>query len=372
MPESTSDYAEEGRLAHTIAELKLRKRFVEPIGPRKFTNQIKKFKEQPLFDPEMLKLTEDYLDYVSGIAMSYDIPPHVAVEKRLNYSDYAPDGFGTGDCIIIGGNTLHVIDFKYGKGVPVVAENNPQIMLYALGALTEYSILFNIESVKMTIFQPRLSNVAESEMSADALLAWGKSIQPTAEKAFRGLGEFKPGDHCRFCRARSRCRARSEFNTDLEDQYHLMKPPLLSNEEVGAILQRAKNLAAWVSDLEKYGLAECLAGNEIPGWKAVEGRSKRGFTDQEAAFALLQQNGIEETMLYERTPLTLAAVEKLLGKAKFRELLSGYVETPPGKPTLAPESDKREAVTRTSASEDFGNAEGGNAGEVDRAASGMA
>lgn len=354
LPDSTSEYAAEGSLAHEIAELKLRKAFTEPMGPRAFNNRLKKLKEKPLYQDEMLKHTDTYLEYVSGIVHQFDAPPYIAVEKKLDYSPYAPEGFGTGDCIIIGANTLHVIDFKYGKGVPVSAEDNPQMKLYALGAYIAYSFLYAISAVKVAIVQPRLDSISEYELSVEDLLAWGESIKPIAAKAFAGEGEFVPGDHCRFCRAKALCRARAEFNTSLEE-YKQMKPPLISNEEVGQILERAQNLAAWVKALEEYALAECLAGNEIPGWKAVHGRSKREFTDVDAAFKVLTTNGIEEVMLYNKEPLSLAKVEELLGKPRFKELLASFVNSPPGKPTLAPLSDKREAIKRSSAAEDFGD-----------------
>lgn len=358
-PEVTTEYAEEGRLAHAIAELKLRKAFIEPIGPKTYNNRLNKFKNDPLFQEEMLKHTETYLDYVSKIVHGFNAPPYIAIEKRIDYSTYAPEGFGTGDCIIIGGNILQIVDFKYGKGVPVSAEDNPQMKLYALGAYATYSFLYPIDTVRMSIVQPRLDNISESSLPISELLNWGKNIKPLAQIAFAGGGVFTPGDWCRFCRAKALCRARSEFNTSLEE-FHQMKPPLISNEEVGQILEKAKNLAAWVKDLEDYALSECLKGNEIPGWKAVEGRSTRQFIDQDKAFEILKANGIEEAMLYERKPLTLADVEKLIGKAKFKELLSEYVNTPPGKPTLVPISDKREAIIRISAEDDFKNDEGSN------------
>ncbi len=352
-PESTSEYAEEGRLAHAIAELKLRKYFIEPMGTRAFNNRLKKLQEDPLYQDEMLTHTDTYLDYVKSITHAFSATPYVAVEKRLDFSTYVPQGFGTGDCIIIGGNTLHVIDFKYGKGVPVSAEENPQMMLYALGALLEYSILYAIDTIKIAIVQPRLDSMSEWETTANDMWYWAaNTIMGAAEKAFKGEGEFVSGDHCRFCRAKSLCRARSEFNTSLEEHKNLL-PPLISNEEVGEFLIRAQDLVKWLSDLQDYALAECLTGNEIPGWKAVEGRSVRQFTDQDKAFEILLAAGTEEAMLYERKPITLASVEKLLGKAKFREMLSEYINTPPGKPTLAPISDKREAITRRSAEEDF-------------------
>ncbi|TZE81984.1 DUF2800 domain-containing protein [Calorimonas adulescens] len=351
-PETTSEYAEEGRLAHQIAELKLRKHFIEPMKAKTFNNKLKELKENPLFQEEMLNHVDEYFNYVYKIALNYPSTPYVTIEKKLDYSAYVPEGFGTGDCIIIGGDTLHIIDFKYGKGVPVSAEDNPQMKLYALGALSAYSILYSIKKVKMSIVQPRLDSISEWEISAADLLAWGESIKPIAQKAFNGEGDYVPGEHCRFCRAKALCRARAEFNMSLES-YNMMKPPIISNQEVGEILIKAQDLVKWVKDLEEYALSECLAGNDIPGWKAIEGRSVRQFTDQEAAFKVLMANGIDEAMLYERKPLTLASVEKLLGKAKFKELLDAYVETPPGKPTLVPESDKREPIRRISAEEDF-------------------
>ena len=364
LPESTSDYANEGRLAHEIAELKLRKAFVEPMGARTFNSRLKKLQEDPLYQEEMLRYTDSYLEYLMQVVHSYEFRPYIAAEKQLNYSSIAPEGFGTGDCIIIGGETLHVIDFKYGKGVPVSAVGNPQMMLYALGAISEYDILYNVLKVKMTIMQPRLDSTSEYEISKDELLQWGESIKPKALAAWDGTGEFIPGEHCRFCRAKAQCRARCDVHTALED-FGRMLPPLISNEEVGQILKRAQQLAAWAKDLEDYALTECLSGNEIPGWKAVEGRSVRQFIDADAAFSAVKAAGYDETLLYERKPLTLASIEKLLGKPSFKEILSEHINSPPGKPTLAPESDKREAVTaKTTAAEDFventKNENGGN------------
>ncbi len=274
-PERTSEYAEEGRLAHSIAELYMRKHYLEPMGPKKFAAALKSLQQNPLYQPEMLKHIEAYLDYIAGVVHGFGSPPYIAGEKRLDFSAYVPEGFGTGDCIVIGGEVLHIVDLKYGKGVPVSAERNPQMMLYALGAWLEYSFLYPINRVQMTIFQPRLDTVAEYAMPIADLIAWGDSIKPIAARAFAGEGDFVPGDHCQFCRAKALCRARAEFNTALEE-FHLMRPPLISNAEVGDLLARAQNLAAWASDLKEYALAECLRGGEVPGWKAVEGRGSRG------------------------------------------------------------------------------------------------
>jgi len=345
-PDTTSEYAKEGTLAHEIAELKLRKYFIEPMSQRSFSAKLNKFKKRELFQDEMLKHTDTYLEYLQSITLSFSSKPYVAVEKRVDYSAYAPEGFGTCDCIIIHGEDLYVTDFKYGKGVPVSAENNPQMKLYALGAYLEYSLLYPIKQVHLAIVQPRLDSISEWSLSIDELLAWGEEIKPIAQKAFNGEGEFVPGEHCKFCRAKAQCRARAEQYTALED-FKMMKPPLISNEEVGTILEKAIALEAWVKDLKEYALAESLKGNEIPGWKAVEGRSVRQFTDIDKAFEHLKQNGIDEAMLYERVPLTVSKLEKQLGKKEFRSLVeeAGFVEKSPGKPTLAPISDKRQAIT---------------------------
>jgi hypothetical protein len=358
LPEKESEYAEEGSLAHEVAELKLRKYCIEPMGARTFNAKIKKFKENPLWQDEMLKHTDTYLDYIAGVLHGFSSPPYVAAEKRIDYSTYAPEGFGTCDCIIIGGNILHIIDFKYGKGVPVSAKDNPQMKLYALGAYIEYAFLYPIDTIKMTIIQSRLGSISEECIPLVELLEWGESIKPIALKAFNGEGEYVDGEHCGFCKAAGKCRKQKDSNMALE-QFNNMQPPLISNEEVGQILERAQNLAKWVKKLEEYALSECLQGKVIPGWKAVEGRATRQFINQDEAFNVLKLNGIDETMLWSRKPLTLTETEELVGKAKFKELLLPYINIPPGKPTLALESDKREAIKRISAAEDF-NDNGGN------------
>lgn len=350
LPESQSQYADEGRLAHAIAELRLRKHYSDPMGHKTFNEKLEELKRDSSFTSEMMGHVDTYFDYVANLTYGFPSQPYVAIEKRLDYSMYAPEGFGTGDCIIIGSDTLYVIDFKYGKGIPVSAENNPQMRLYALGAYAESSFLFNIEKVTMVIVQPRLDNISESTISIDELLAWGENIKPIAQRAYNGEGEFVSGEHCRFCRAKALCRARVEFNTSI-----VPKPlNLLSDEEAGQILAKAQDLKAWVADLEKYVFGAILGGKDIPGWKVVEGRSIRQFVNVDEAFNKLKQHGIDEAMLYERKPITLTNVEKLLGKSRFDEMLRGHVTKSEGKPTLVPESDKRESLKRRSAADDFG------------------
>lgn len=346
LPESTSEYAEEGRLAHALGELKLRKHFT-PMGPRKFAAELKYLQANPRYDVEMEACTDSYLEFVQEKVHAFPATPHVALEVRLDFSDVVPEGFGTGDCIIIGGDVLYIIDYKHGKGVPVNAEENPQMMLYALGALRKYAMLYDIAEVRMAIVQPRLGEPSEWALPVVGLMARAERIRAVAQLAYEGKGEFCAGDWCRFCRAKSTCRARNDqygaVITALE-AFGKAKPPLITNAELGEILRRAAPIAAWVEDLREYALAAILRGEDVEGWKAVEGRSNRQFADIDAAFNALMQEGYDERMLYKREPITLTAVEKLTGKAEFSKLLGAFIIKPPGKPTLAAETDTREAI----------------------------
>lgn len=352
-PDTASKYAKEGTLAHSIAELKVRKCFMEPMSQRTFNSRLKKLQKDELYAPEMLTHTDTYLEYIKGVAYGCAAPPFVTVEKQIDYSNVAPEGFGTSDCILISGDTLHVIDFKYGAGNPVYAAGNTQMMLYAVGALNAYGLLYTVKNIVMTIVQPRLDNISEHHISVTELNDWAESIKPVAELAFKGEGGFCEGDWCGFCRARAVCRHRSEKTTALE-AFGNKLPPLISDSEVGEILTKARNLKKWVNDVEEYALSSLLAGKEIPGWKAVEGRKCRAFTDVEKAFDAVIQKGYDESMLYERKPLSLTAIEKLMGKKDFSDILSGHITLSPGKPTLAPISDNRGSITnKISAQEAF-------------------
>lgn len=342
MPESQSAYAAEGTLAHELCELKLRKKF-EALKKSEYDKRARSIQSNALYQPEMDGYTDDYLDYVLGIAHGYESKPYIVIEKRLDFSHVVPEGFGTGDCLMMVGEVLHVIDFKYGKGVSVSAEDNPQMMLYAIGALQEYSFLFPLNKVVMHIVQPRLENFSRCEITVDALNARASEIKPIAEQAIKGEGEYKCGDWCRFCKAKATCRARADSFKRLE-AFGQSLPPLIDNAQVGEILNIAENLKNWVADLEEYALAELLLGNDVPGWKAVEGRSNRTFTDIDKAFETLKASGFDEALLYERKPITLTNAEKLVGKKQFSELVGAYINKPQGKPTLAPENDKREPV----------------------------
>jgi len=353
LPDTESEAAQKGELAHEIAELKLRK-YNEPMGPRKFSNALKKFKEHPLYELDMDKHTDMYVDYIKSIVHGYSSPPYIAIERKVDYGHIAPEGFGTSDCIIIGEKQLHIIDYKNGQGHAVEAEGNPQTMLYALGALRHYAMLYEIETVHMTIVQPKVwSEPSTWSISAAELLAWGESIKQTAQDAFEGKGEYTPGDHCGFCRARNSCRVRVEKLLSVEDVAP-MRPPLITWAEAADALRRAEGLVSWYNSLKDAALAEALRGGEIPGFKAVEGRGSREYVDIDKAFAHLTANAIEEALLYERKPITVAALEKVLKAKQYRELLEepGHVKKLPGKPTLASVDDKRPAITNQVKPED--------------------
>ncbi len=347
LPDTTSEAAKAGTLAHEIAELKLRKHFVEPISARTYNAAMKKFKENSLYEPDMDTNTNAYLEYVQGLVHSYSSPPYVTIERRVDFSAYVPEGYGTADFIVIGGKQLHIVDYKNGQGKPVTAEDNPQMKLYALGALRAYSLLYEIETVHMAIVQPKVwDQPSEWSISVADLLAWGESIKPIAAKAFDGDGEYVVGDHCGFCRAKETCRARVEQLLSVEPLAP-MRPPLISWDEVGDVLRRAEGIVSWYNALKQLTLTEVLRGGNVAGWKAVEGRGSREYVDLDAAFAHLANCGIDQAVLYERKPLTPPAIEKLLGKPQYRELLEspGHVVSKPGTPTLAPIDDKRPAIT---------------------------
>lgn len=346
-PDTTSEAAAEGTLAHELAELKLRHYFYTPdFGRQKFSRRVNKLKKEPLWQNEMDGYTEEYLDYIKSVALGLPHRPLAQIEKKVNFGEWVPDGFGTADCILIAGNTVYIFDFKYGKGVSVSAERNPQMLLYALGAYHTFRMLYQIKQVKMTIIQPRIDNISEWECSIQELLAFGEEVKEKAALAFEGKGDFNPGEStCRFCRARSRCRARSDYNVKKAFQIGEM-PPLISAEEAGKRLLELEDIAHYQKDLQEWALKECLAGKDVPGWKAVEGRSARDWTDMDAAFDLLIASGtVPGELLWERKPLTLAQVEKMTGKKTFQETVGEFVVKNPGKPALVKATDKREAIT---------------------------
>lgn len=328
-----SDYAAEGTDAHSLCEYKLRLALgMEAADP---TEHLTWYNE------EMLDCANGYAAYILELveaAKETCADPVVLIEQRVDFSRWVEQGFGTSDAIIISDGTLHVVDYKHGLGVLVEADNNPQMMCYALGALELFDAIYDIDTVAMTVYQPRRQNVSTFEMSKDDLFCWADEVlKPTAELAFAGDGNFLCGEWCGFCKAKHECRARAEANLMLA-QYDFKLPPLLEDTEIEVILSRADQLVSWVNDIKEYALQQAISGKEWTGFKLVEGRSNRRYTDEAAVTQTVTGAGFDP---YERKLLGITAMQKLLGKSRFDELLSAYIEKPQGKPTLVPESDKR-------------------------------
>ena len=362
-PDTESEAAAEGTLAHELAEMKVRNYFFpKELGKRKLNSAVKKLSESGLWKDEMQGYTDDYLDYIKTTALSLKSMPSVRIEQRVYFKEYTLadpedeiEGSGIADCILLYGDTVHVIDFKYGKGVPVSAEENPQLMLYALGAYQAYRMLYPISKAKLTIVQPRLDSISEWGCPVDDLLKFGEYVKERAALAVKGEGDYSPGkDVCRFCRASAQCRARAEENVRLAFFTDKL-PPLISNEEVGQYLEKGEDVAKWLEKLKEYALKECLVGKAVPGWKAVEGKGGREWADIDKAFDILTKSGLApEEMLWERKPLTAPQTEKLIGKKDFQESVGEFVIKKPGKPALVKESDKRPAITnKVTAAEAF-------------------
>lgn len=341
----SSPYAQEGTDAHALCEYKVEK----ALG----RNTEDPTENLTYLDAEMDENTDAYCSYVMeqvAEAKKHCRDPLVFVEERLDFSKWVPEGFGTGDCVIIADDLLQIIDFKYGLGVLVNAEKNSQMMCYALGALEAYGYLYEINAIKLTIFQPRRSNVNSWSISRDALLKWADEVlKPIATLAYNGEGDYKAGDHCQFCKVKATCRARAEYNLELA-KYDFTMPPSLDNDEIAAILPKIDSLITWADDIRDYALQQALSGTKYPGYKVVEGRSVRKYVDEAAVAKKVTEAGFDP---YAKKLLGITAMTSLLGKNRFNELLGGLVMKPPGKPTLVPETDKRPAIN--SAKDDFKN-----------------
>lgn len=343
--DNSGEAAAEGTAAHALSEHKLRKalkmRSKKPVSP---------------YDSdEMDNYTDGYVEFVLEVieqAKQICSDPLILIEQRLDFSKYVPEGFGTGDCLIIADGTLHIIDFKYGQGVLVSAEDNPQMKLYALGALDLFDGIYDIEMVSMTIYQPRRENVSTSTVSKENLYQWAEEVlKPKAELAFNGDGNYCPGEWCQFCRAAVKCRARAEAKMKLAT-FEFALPPLLSDEEIADILSSIGDLTNWANEIIAYATdAAVNHGKKWPGFKVVEGRSNRKYKDEEAVAEAAKNAGYRD--IYKQSLITITEMEKLMGKSKFNEVLGGLVIKPPGKPTLVPVSDKRPEMNTSSAKNDF-------------------
>ncbi|MEY8321973.1 DUF2800 domain-containing protein [Lachnospiraceae bacterium 46-61] len=339
IPKEESTFAKEGTTAHTLAELKLRCA-IGSISKEEYDREIEKLE----IDEEMEKHTECYKNFVlekyrKNLTYSNDVL--IAIEKCVDYSRFARKGFGTADALLICDRHIDVIDLKYGKGVEVSAENNPQIMLYALGALEEYDWLYDIKNVTMAIYQPRKNNISTFEMTAKELYQWGESIQNIAEEAYNGNGECVPGAHCTegFCRAIPICRAFAESMCEVS-KYQGKKLSELSHYEIAHIIEKAESLAKWAKGIKEYALQQALQGVEFKGYKVVEGRKTRAYSipDDDVA-KILFKKGYTEDIVYKKSLRTVADMEKQL-KDKFHDVLGEFVAVHRN-PTLVPLDDKR-------------------------------
>ena len=296
------------------------------------------------FNQEMDDCVTGYAAYILELVEAVKetcADPVVLIEQRVDFSRWIEEGFGTSDAILIADGTMHVIDYKHGLGILVSAEDNPQMKCYALGALELFDGIYDIDTVSMTIYQPRRQNISAFTISKDDLYRWADEVlKPTAELAFAGDGNFLCGEWCGFCKAKNECRARGEANLELA-RYDFKLPPLLTDEDIEDILSRVDALVSWASDIKEYALQQAVSGKKWHGWKLVEGRSNRRYTNEAAVIQTVSDAGFDP---YERKLLGITAMQKLLGKTRFDELLTAYIEKPQGKPTLVPESDKRPAM----------------------------
>ena len=342
-PDQSSTYAQEGTDCHELCAYLVEKALGRDVADP--TENL------TYYNAEMQNCAEEYCSYVLEqleAAKEYCADPMIFIEQKLDFSRWVENGFGTGDCVIVADNVLQIIDYKHGLGVLVDAEENSQMMCYALGAIDSFDGIYDIEQIKMTIFQPRRDNISTWSCSKKDLLAWAEGIlKPTAALAYEGKGEFKAGDHCTFCKAKATCRKRAEYNLELA-QYDFAMPDTLSEMEIAAILPKIDQLVSWGSDLKDYALVQAQSGTHYDGWKVVEGRSNRKYTDEAVVAETVTAAGYDP---YEKKLLGITAMSALLGKKKFEDMLGSLIYKPPGKPALVPESDKRPALN--TAADDF-------------------
>jgi hypothetical protein len=342
---TNGEAAKEGTAAHALSEHKLKKAL--RIRSKRPTSEYD--------SDEMEECTDAYVDFIMEqveLARKSCTDPIVLIEQRLDFSCYVPDGFGTGDCVIISDDRLHIVDFKYGMGVLVDAEDNPQMKLYALGALEIYDSLYDIKEISMTIFQPRRENVSTWTVRVEELKAWAEEeLKPKAAKAYQGEGEYMPGPWCTFCRASSRCRARADENLKLA-QMEFKISPLLTDSEIEEVLTILPDLTKWANEITAYATdAAVNHGKEWHGFKVVEGRSVRKYKDENAVAEKAVISGYKD--IYRKSLIPMTEMQKLMGKTKFEEILGDLIYKPPGKPTLVPKSDKRPAINVADAKNEF-------------------
>lgn len=333
--DESSVFAQEGTAAHELCEWKLKRALKLRAGKRPSSDY---------WTDEMEEFTDDYRDYCMDLVEEArkEEEPICLIEQHLDFSNYVPGGFGTGDFLMVSDKEIHVVDFKYGRGVLVEANFNPQMMLYGIGAYNLFGCLYDIEKVTLTVFQPRLHNVSTFSLSIQDLLNWAEQdVKPRANLAAKGEGEFVPGEWCRFCKVKENCRARAEEFLKLA-QMEFKPAPLLTDAEVAKVLGQATELSKWASDVVAFAQAKAIEGRHFGGWKLVEGRSVRKFANEDEVVKVSMDAGYND--IYEKKLITLTAFEKLMGKEEFNKILGPLVTKPKGKLTLVPETDKRPEV----------------------------
>lgn len=347
IPDVSSEYAREGTLAHELSEVKLRRKLLPCNAKQRkaLDARLAELKAFPMYGPEMETATEDYVALVAErftAAKARTKDAVLLLEEKLDFSEWVPDGYGTGDVVIIADGVLESIDLKYGKGVPVSALGNPQIRLYGLGAWHSWSYLYDLRWIRMTIVQPRLDSVSTEELSIEELLEWAETVvKPAAALADAGEGDFNPGDHCKWCKVKATCKARADANMAVL-AHEFKEPATLTDEEIGSILFVAEQLATWAKDLQDYAFERAKSGHPIPQWKLVEGRSNRAIVDKEAAKTVLESAGIQsDKYLKPQELFGIGELEKQIGKKEVVALLGALITKPPGKPVLVPQTDKR-------------------------------
>ena len=347
----SSVYAKEGTLAHELGELMIRRDILNIISEDQYNNGLEEIMENELFNEEMLDVVPTYVDYVSQQFEEAKLrtkDARLEIEQKLDLREYIPESFGTSDAIIISDDILEVIDYKHGKGIPVSAEANKQMMVYALGSLAKYSMMYDINTIKMTVVQPRIDNISSWDISVDELIDWAETeLKTKAEMAFKGEGELVVGDWCRFCSVKNKCRALYEENIKIAE-YDFKEPRLLNDNEISDILLRTPALVEWANAISEYAQKQAIEEGKVwPGFKLVEGRANRKWVDEDtvvqALFSRLPDLNDED--VYTQKLKSITAIEQKIGKAKFAKLLSDIVVKPQGKPTLVQESDKRQAIS---------------------------
>lgn len=355
----TSVYAQEGTLAHELAELYIRHDVLHNIEEPDFERRLEEIMSDEMFSEEMLDVILTYTDYCAAqlnVAKTNSPYAIMEIEQKLDLTKFVPESFGTADCIIANDGTLEIIDLKYGKGVPVYADWNKQLMLYGLGALQEYSTMFDITNVRLTIVQPRIDNISSWEISFDELNNWAENeLKPKAQLAFSGKGELNAGDWCKFCAVRNQCRKLYEQQIEIA-KHEFADPALLTDDEIADIVRRTPKLIDWANSVAEYAQEKAINENkQWPGLKLVEGISRRKWIDEDQAsdtiFARCPELSEDEIFNMKLKPIT--AIEKIIGKKRFAEILGDVVVKPQGKPTLVPSEDKRPAMGYTQAQLDF-------------------